>query len=247
MTILGGTLESDEFLSLYPKILPFNLTMFERHTPSRGPVHVASSHLDSVLQTGVAPSPSSVRNRDSDTFSSHASWIQAMNKSAPAHIDTDVEQNSKQIDPIENIVRPSDAAVAHWIGLALGPGKGESFLMTRRLEWSKSNPIPNINLVAAERFMGGYEGLFNEASLGLQYFGKHFRDSALASAVRERAPQSAWSNQHFVMLFGRNGSPANTVDFTTRWALSGIGHRYMNIKPGSGLSPVKCKTNSRIQ
>ena len=134
----------------------------------------------------------------------------------------------------------SDAQVVHWLCRAMCAGKGEGYLMTARQERAQLRLNPDPNLVAAERFMGGYEGTINEVALGFQFVGKHWRETWLAEKVRQAVPASAWNNMLFTMFFGKNGSPASSVSFTTRWGLSGIGHRYMKIKPGSEQSPFQC-------
>ena len=197
--------------------------------------------------SGIAPGPMGVRDHDFRPLETSTALEATTAKAAPAQ-PSDIESSHPTALPaIETMTRPSDAAVTHWIALAMGTSRGESYLMARRIAWAKHSAAPNINLVAAERFMGGYEGTLNEASLGMQFLGKHFRESSLAKSVRENAPPGAWSNGHFVMLFGKNGTPAHTVDFSTRWALSGIGHRYMKIKPGAGLSPLRFGPSSRAE
>lgn len=138
------------------------------------------------------------------------------------------------------LIALSDTQVVHWLCKAVCSGQGESYLIEERQRQAKVRSNPDPNLVAAERFMGGYEGHFNEVDLGLQFVGKHWRETWLAEKVRQSAPVSAWNSMLFVMFFGRNGSPATSVSFTTRWGLSGIGHRYMKIKPGSEESPFQC-------
>jgi hypothetical protein len=137
-------------------------------------------------------------------------------------------------------IAPSDAKVILWLCKAICAGQGESYLMAARQERSLTRSNPDPNLVAAERFMGGYEGSINEVALGFQMVGKHWRETWLAEKVRQTAPASAWDSAMFAMFFGRNGSPASSASFTTRWGLSGIGHRYMEIKPGSEQSPFQC-------
>jgi hypothetical protein len=138
------------------------------------------------------------------------------------------------------LIAPSDAQVIHWLCQAICAGQGESYLMTARQERALLRLNPDPNLVAAERFMGGYEGTINEVALGFQFVGKHWRETWLAKKVGQVAPASAWNSMLFTMFFGKNGSPASSATFTTRWGLSGIGHRYMKIKPGSEESPFKC-------
>jgi hypothetical protein len=138
------------------------------------------------------------------------------------------------------VIAPSDAQVMRWLCKAICAGQGESYLMTARQERALARSDPDPNLVAAERFMGGYEGTINEVALGFQFVGKHWRETWLAEKVRQVAPGSAWDSMLFAMFFGKNGSPASSASFTTRWGLSGIGHRYMKIKPGSEQSPFQC-------
>lgn len=196
---------------------------------------------------GIAPGPMGVRDHDLPPFQAYSAPEAPAAKAAP-ELPSDADSTGPTaLPPLEALTRPSDAAVTHWIALAMGPSRGESYLMARRIAWAKHSAAPNINLVAAERFMGGYEGTLNETSLGMQFLGKHFRESGFAKSVRENVPAGAWSNTHFVMLFGKNGTPAQTADFSTRWALSGIGHRYMRIKPGAGLSPLRFNPTSRTQ
>lgn len=137
-------------------------------------------------------------------------------------------------------IASSDAQVVHWLCRAICAGQGEGYLVTARQERAQLRLNPDPNLVAAERFMGGYEGSINEVALGFQFVGKQWRETWLAEKVRQAAPTSAWNSMLFVMFFGKNGSPASSVSFTTRWGLSGIGHRYMKIKPGSEQSPFQC-------
>lgn len=137
-------------------------------------------------------------------------------------------------------IGPSDAKVVQWLCKAICSGQGESYLMAARQERAVTRSNPDPNLVAAERFMGGYEGSINEVALGFQFVGKQWRETWLAGKVREMAPASAWNSMLFAMFFGKNGSPASSASFTTRWGLSGIGHRYMKIKPGSNESPFNC-------
>lgn len=138
------------------------------------------------------------------------------------------------------LIAPSDLGVVRWLCKAICAGQGESYLFDTRKLQEKMRAVPDTNLVAAERFMAGYEGTINEVALGFQFVGKHWRETWLAEKVRKEAPKSAWDSMLFAMFFGKNGSPASTASFTTRWGLSGIGHRYMKIKPGSEQSPFQC-------
>ena len=140
-------------------------------------------------------------------------------------------------------IAPSDAQVVQWLCKAVFSGKGVDYLRDARKERSRTRSNPNPNMVAAEHFMDGYEhtGIIPyEVLLGPWLVGKPWRETWLAERVRAAFPAAVWNNTLFLMFFGENGSPASSVNFTVRWGLSGIGHRYMKIKPGSDESPIHC-------
>ena len=113
----------------------------------------------------------------------------------------------------------------------------ESTFMKLREHMDKLGYNPDPNVVAAERFFKGLEEN-PEAwviSLGFQYVGKNFRESALADILRYHL------NKYDGMLLGKNGTPANTAGFTTKWGYIGAWHNRFNIKVGSTLSPISCE------
>jgi hypothetical protein len=153
-----------------------------------------------------------------------------------------VRNPSKPRDVLPAIL-PNNHEVEKWICKSIcskDGNAGEAYLMLQRIERAKTNDVVDINMAAAERFMGCYEGTLTEEALMLQYGGKKWRETGLVKFVRDKAPATAFNGGLISMFFGRNGSSAEHVGFTTKWGLMGLDRRKYGVKPGAAPSSIIC-------
>lgn len=104
-----------------------------------------------------------------------------------------------------------------------------------RQAWDREKGVSSLNLTAAERFYYSFEGEFDLAGLAMQIAGKVWREDDLAILLRKLTPADMFQFQGVRLLLGRNGTPASTLPFTTRWALRGLWCRHQGWKPGQPL------------
>jgi hypothetical protein len=154
----------------------------------------------------------------------------------------EAKANSK-LRKVEMQILPNNREVENWICKSVcskDGNTGEAYLMFQRIRRAETNDVVDINMAAAERFMGCYEGKLSEEALILQLGGKHWRETSLAKFIRDKTPAAAFDGGFISMFFGRNGSSAEHADFTTKWGFMGLDHRKYGVKPGTAPSPIIC-------
>jgi hypothetical protein len=104
-----------------------------------------------------------------------------------------------------------------------------------REAWGRCKGVSSLNLTAAERFYFAYEGEFDAVGLAVQAAGKAWREDDMIVLLRKLTPEEMFALDGVKMLLGRNGTPASSVPFTTRWALRGLWCRHQGWKPGQAL------------
>jgi RHS repeat-associated protein len=121
-------------------------------------------------------------------------------------------------DPSLKDIGTSNGQACSWLSRAQGSGSDPyQYLFDARNIDGLDRHDPN--LVAAERYMGGYSGEFSDTLILGQHFLKQAR--ALPGATN---------------ILGRNGSPASSSAFVAKWGMLGNLHR----QQGAGLEGSRC-------
>ena len=122
-------------------------------------------------------------------------------------------------DPSLQNIPLSDQEVCNWLSRAhASPGKDpyKYLFDVRNIHHLDRH---DSNLVAAERYMGGYSGEYSDSLILGQHILKQTREIPGASYI-----------------VGKNGSPASSSSFVTKWGMTGNFHR----ENGSRLGGPNC-------
>jgi RHS repeat-associated protein len=121
-------------------------------------------------------------------------------------------------DPSLKDIGTSDGETCAWLSRAQASGQDPyDYLFAARNTYGLDRHDPN--LVAAERYMGGYTGEFSDTLILGQHLLKQARTLPGATSI-----------------LGRNGSPASISAFVAKWGMMGNFHR----QQGSGVGGSAC-------